>query len=112
MRPTPALIDSHRTPLGIDPSSSLSPSTPSSCDRESAAAFTGGREPLVEFKLFQDLPTELRLKIWTYALFSPRIVEVRARENKNGAQHRPVPTIGPYPLLRVCREARRETQKN
>ncbi|PMD12086.1 hypothetical protein NA56DRAFT_666655 [Hyaloscypha hepaticicola] len=37
--------------------------------------------PLEEFKLFPQLPSELRDKIWEFATPGPRIVTVRARES-------------------------------
>jgi hypothetical protein len=104
-------------------SSSLSASTPLSYDPEPAAASTGTREPLTEFKVFPKLPSELRLKIWNHALFLPRIVEVRAPERQftlidSFEEIEPVRPTDPPPyrltssLLRVCRESRQEAQKN
>lgn len=75
---TTALIDAHRPELGMGPSSSLSASTLPSCDDDPAETPTGTIEPLIEFKLFSDLPSELRLKTWDYAVFLLRIVKVRA----------------------------------
>ncbi|KAI9743220.1 MAG: hypothetical protein M1818_003066 [Claussenomyces sp. TS43310] len=65
------------------------------------------------FPLFLYLPFELRAKIWSFALYVPRIVEVRCR--KVAAQHgdgrrmhaqRFVSSSALPPLLHACHESR------
>lgn len=60
------------------------------------------QQPLQEFTIFPNLITELRLNIWTIALFNhPRIIEILAGDNNEYY----TPTSSP-PLLSTCQESR------
>ena len=65
------------------------------------------------FPLFPSLPTELRLKIWNYALSHGRIVELRSSNDSKtyGIELRPRPWLAVLSLLQVCHESRTEAQK-
>jgi hypothetical protein len=83
------------------------------------------KEDLTEFRLFCQLPTELRLIIWELAL-PRRVFELKAciyeAERLSGLKHdrtgmclrawqAPSVTLKPPTLLRVCREAREVAQR-
>lgn len=68
-----------------------------------------------DFPRFRDLPTELRLQIWSYCVPGPRVVEMdfpfsdQHLTLPDGGSHRELwsSPAGSAPLLsRVCREAR------
>jgi hypothetical protein len=68
-------------------------------------------ETLSEFELFPKLATELRLKIWNFAAYQPRLIEVEHARNAHRSlsvttQSRLSPVV-----LRVCKESREEGLK-
>ena len=66
-------------------------------------------QPLEIFDPFPDLPAEVRLLIWKYALSTPRVVGVKIAHSSTGRML--VPTNPLSPLLRVNKEARTEALK-
>jgi hypothetical protein len=65
------------------------------------------QQALASFKLFSKLPTELRVKIWNYALHNPRIIQLCFHTTDPqgyllSLRHRRIP-----PLLQTCSESRR-----
>jgi len=67
--------------------------------------------PLTEFHLFPQLPSELRLKIWSHDIAIPRIVTFRLEKEKADKKYFGkafVPFNRPPTALGVCRESRFE----
>ncbi|KAE8448349.1 hypothetical protein EG329_009593 [Mollisiaceae sp. DMI_Dod_QoI] len=71
------------------------------------------------FTNFPELPSELRLKIWEYALPGPRILGVGHKTQYKTIYGRAIPTIfewrtsDPVPsILHACHESREEALKN
>ena len=60
--------------------------------------------PVIEFKLFSLLPTELRIKIWQFAILCPRIIHL-----SHNNEHNIVCILPRIAVLDICRESRAET---
>jgi len=66
-------------------------------------------EPLTEFPLFSELASELRLKVWNYALREPRVVCLGFKGITNPSKGIANPFISSVPaLLHTCTESREE----
>ncbi|TAQ90604.1 hypothetical protein B7494_g1051 [Chlorociboria aeruginascens] len=66
-----------------------------------------GPIPATMFIRFRNLPEEVRLKIWSFSMPGPRIVEVTVTEKRG----RFIDNNPPIPNFRVCQESRREALK-
>jgi hypothetical protein len=74
-------------------------------DNALIASYRGEQPDTCSFALFPKLPTEIRIKIWRFAISVPRIVEVIFND------HWQCKNTNPPPLLSTCAESRHESLK-